>query len=53
MTDTLDLSQAIYHSKNPYLQRDLSYFMTDDRVCCENIAAAMFVTVKEMRAGPS
>ena len=27
--------------------------MTDDRVCCENIAAAMFVTVKEMRAGPS
>ena len=27
--------------------------VTDDRVCCENIAAAMFVTVKEMRAGPS
>ena len=22
-------------------------------VCCENIAAAMFVTVKEMREGPS
>ena len=27
--------------------------VTDETVCCENIAAAMFVTVKEMRAGPS
>lgn len=32
MTDTLDLSQAIYHYKNPYLERDLSYFMTDNRL---------------------
>jgi len=32
MTDTMYPSQAIYHSKNPYLQRDLSYFMTDDRL---------------------
>ena len=34
-------------------KRHKNQIMTDDRVCCENIAAAMFVTVKEMRAGPS
>ena len=53
MRDTLHLSQGISHRQTPLWQRDLASKMTDDRVCCENIAAAMFVTVKEMRAGPS
>ena len=49
-------SQTGKEIKTNYTQpigRTLTIRMTDDRVCCENIAAAMFVTVKEMRAGPS
>ena len=53
MTDEMDLSQGICQLQNVGLQRVWGQKMIDDRVCCENIAAAMFVTVKEMRAGPS
>ena len=53
MTDDDGLIFASVIVGIPYPQRIPDGFMTDDRVCCENIAAAMFVTVKEMRAGPS
>ena len=53
MTYIMHPSPASIIINNPVRQRILSYKMPDVRVCCENIAAAMFVTGKEMREGPS
>jgi len=52
MTDETDPSHTICHFQKPLPQRDLSIKMTDDRVCCENIAGGNVCNCERDEGGP-